>query len=201
MPKAFSEHEKEMIRAQLRAKGKGLFEKQGLKKTRVDELIGAVGISKGAFYLFYESKEELFLEILEELEADLRARLFDFSIHPQEDSRQLLARLLMDSLVTWDRYPLLKNFSRADYEYLSRKLPPTRIQAHADRDNEFVKDFVKRIKRKGIPVKVSPRLISSLMKSLFFISLHRDELGEHDYLEAMTILTDLVAATLLEGRQ
>jgi AcrR family transcriptional regulator len=201
MPKAFSEHEKEMIRAQLRAKGKGLFEKQGLKKTRVDELIGAVGISKGAFYLFYESKEELFLEILEELEADLRARLFDFSIYPQEDSRQLLARLLMDSLVTWDRYPLLKNFSRADYEYLSRKLPPARIQAHADRDNEFVNDFVKRIKRKGIPVKVSPRLISSLMKSLFFISLHRDELGEHDYLEAMTILTDLVAATLLEGRQ
>jgi AcrR family transcriptional regulator len=200
MPKAFSEHEKEMIRAQLREKGKTLFEKQGLKKTSVDELIEAVGISKGAFYLFYDSKEELFLEILEELEADLRARIFDFSMHPQEDSRQLLARLLIDSLVTWDRYPLLKNFSRADYEYLSRKLPPERIQAHAHRDHEFVNDFVKRIKREGIPVKASPRLISNLMKSLFFISLHRDELGEHDYFETMTILTDLVAASLLEGK-
>lgn len=200
MPKAFSEHEKEMIRAQMREKGKKLFERQGLKKTSVDELTEAVGISKGAFYLFYDSKEELFLEILEELEADLRARIFDFSIHPQEDSRQLLARLLKSALVTWDRYPLLRNFSRADYDYLTRKLPPERIQAHANRDDEFVNDFVKRIKREGIPVKAPPRLISNLMKSLFFISLHRDELGEHDYLETMTVLTDLVAASLLEGR-
>jgi AcrR family transcriptional regulator len=200
VPKAFSEHEKEMIRAQMREKGKKLFERQGLKKTSVDELTEAVGISKGAFYLFYESKEELFLEILEELEADLRSRIFDFSIDPQEDSRQLLARLLNSALVTWDRYPLLKNFSRADYEYLTRKLPPERIQAHAHRDNEFVNDFVKRIKREGIPVKASPRLISNLMKSLFFISLHRDELGEHDYLETMTVLTDLVAGYLLKGK-
>jgi AcrR family transcriptional regulator len=200
MPKAFSEHEKETIRAQMREKGKTLFERQGLKKTSVDELTEAVGISKGAFYLFYESKEELFLEILEELEADLRNRIFDFSIHPQEDSRQLLARLLNSALVTWDRYPLLKNFSRADYDYLTRKLPPERIQAHATRDNEFVNDFVKRIKREGIPVKASPRLISNLMKSLFFISLHRDELGERDYFETMEVLTDLLAAYLLEGR-
>jgi AcrR family transcriptional regulator len=200
MPKAFSEHEKETIRAQLREKGGTLFERQGLKKTSVDELTEAVGISKGAFYLFYESKEELFLEILEELEADLRARIFDFSIDSQKDSRQLLARLLNSALVTWDRYPLLKNFSRADYEYLTRKLPPERILAHAHRDNEFVNDFVKRIKREGIPVKASPLLISNLMKSLFFISLHRDELGEHDYLETMTILTDLVAGYLLKGK-
>ena len=200
MPKAFSEHEKEMIRAQMREKGKKLFERQGLRKTSVDELTETVGISKGAFYLFYESKEELFLEILEELEADLRARIFDFSSQPQEDSHQLLARLLNSALVTWDRYPLLKNFSRADYEYLARKLPPERIQAHANRDNEFVDDFVKRIKREGIPMKASPRLISNLMKSLFFISLHRDELGEHDYLETMTVLTDLVARYLLEGK-
>ena len=74
MPKAFSEHEKETIRAQLREKARKLFEKQGLKKTTVDELAQAAGISKGAFYLFYESKEELFLEILEALEADFRAR-------------------------------------------------------------------------------------------------------------------------------
>jgi AcrR family transcriptional regulator len=173
MPKAFSAQEKEAIRAQLRERGKTLFERQGLRKTSVDELTEAASISKGAFYLFYESKEELFLEILEELEADLRARIFDVSINPQGDAQRLLANLLNSALLTWDRYPLLKNFSRSDYEYLARKLPPERIQAHANRDNEFVNDFVGRIKREGIPVKASPRLISNLMKSLFFVSLHR----------------------------
>lgn len=199
MPKAFSEHEKETIRAQMRAKGKKLFEKQGLKKTSVDELTEAVGISKGAFYLFYESKEELFLEILEELETDFRANIFDFSISPGEDARKLLAKLLKSALLTWDRYPLLKNFGMAEYEYLARKLPPDRIQAHASQDDEFVNDFIKRIKREGIAVNASPRVVSNLMKSLFFVSLHRDDLGENAYVETMEVLADLVAAYIVEG--
>src|SRR5918993_643173 len=145
MPKAFSEREKEIIRAQLHEKGRLLFERQGLKKTSVDELAQAAGISKGAFYLFYESKEELFMEILEELEADFRMRIFDFSISPKRNAHQLLARLFKDVLLTWDEYPLLKNFARSEYEYLARKLPAQRIQAHAHRDNEFVDEFLKRI--------------------------------------------------------
>lgn len=199
MPKAFSEHEKETIRAQMREKGKKLFEKQGLKKTSVDELTEAVGISKGAFYLFYESKEELFLEILEELEKDFRSGIFDFSISPQEDVRTLLAKLLKSALLTWDRYPLLKNFGMAEYEYLARKLPAERIQAHINQDNEFVGKFIKRIKREGIAVKAAPRVVSNLMKSLFFVSLHRDEMGESDYVETMEVLTDLVAVYIVEG--
>jgi AcrR family transcriptional regulator len=199
MPKAFSEHEKETIRAQMREKGKKLFEKQGIKKTSVDELAQAVGISKGAFYLFYESKEELFMEILEGLETDFRTRIFDFSVSPKSNARKLLARLFKDALLTWDEYPLLKNFSRTDYEYLARKLPPKRIQAHANRDNEFVDEFIKRIKREGIDVKASPRLISNLMKSLFFVSLHRDDLGREAYVESMEILADLIAGYITEG--
>jgi len=199
MPKAFTEQEKEVIRAQMREKGKKLFEKQGIKKTSVDELAQAAGISKGAFYLFYESKEELFMEILEGLETDFRARIFDFSISPKSNARQLLARLFKDALLTWDEYPLLKNFGMPEYEYLARKLPPRRIQAHANRDNEFVDEFIKRIKREGIVVKASPRVISNLMKSLFFVSLHRDDLGTDAYVESMEILADLIARYITEG--
>jgi AcrR family transcriptional regulator len=197
MPRAFSEHEKEVIRSQMREKGKKLFEKQGLKKTSVDELTEAVGISKGAFYLFYESKEELFMEILEELETDFRTHIFDFSIHPKEDARQLLAKLLNSALLTWDRYPLLKNFGMAEYQYIARKLPAERIQAHANRDNEFINDFIKKIKSEGMTVKASPRIVAGLMMSLFFISLHREDLGESAYAETMEVLTDLVAGYIV----
>lgn len=137
------------------------------------------------------------MEILEELETDFRSRIFDFSISPKEDARKLLAKLLKSALLTWDHYPLLKNFGMAEYEYLARKVPPERIQAHANQDNEFVNDFIKRIKREGIAVKASPRLISNLMKSLFFVSLHRDDLGERAYIETMEVLADLVAGYIV----
>ena len=199
MPRAFSEHEKESIRAQLHERGGKLFEKQGIRKTSVDELAQAAGISKGAFYLFYESKEELLMEILEELETDFRTRIFDFSIPQKRNAHQLLARLFKNTLLMWDEYPLLKNFGKNDYEYLARKLPSKRIQAHTRRDDEFVETFIKRIKREGIAVKVSPRIVSNLMKSLFFVGLHREDLGTVAYEESMEILADLVARYIVEG--
>ena len=199
MPTAFSEQEKEAIRAQMREKGKKLFEKQGIRKTSVDELAQAAGISKGAFYLFYESKEELFMEILEGLETDFRSRIFDFSISRRRDARRRLAKLFKDVLLTWDEYPLLKNFDMAEYEYLARKISPERVRAHARRDEEFVDEFMRRIRRQGIRVKAPARVVSNLMKSLFFVSLHRDELGADAYVESMEILVDLIARYITEG--
>lgn len=199
LPKPFSEQEKEFIRAQLLEKGKQLIEKHGIKKTSIDDIIDAVGISKGAFYLFFESKEELLLAILEQLEEDFRSRIFDFSISTKGATRHQLGKLLQDTLLTWDQYPLLKNLKKSDYDYLARKLPPERIQAHTKRDDEFVDDFIKKIKRDGVSVKASPRVVSNLMKSLFFVSLHRDELGQEAYMETMKVLADLVARYIIEG--
>ena len=69
MPRAFSEQERATIRAALLEQGRALFGQVGLRKTNVEELARAVGISKGAFYLFFESKEELYFELLEAFEA------------------------------------------------------------------------------------------------------------------------------------
>jgi AcrR family transcriptional regulator len=199
VPKAFSNEEKKIIRTQFQEKGAALFETYGLKKTSVDDLTQAVGVSKGAFYLFFESKEELFLEVLEALETDFRSRIFDFTIGPKADARRLLGKLLKDALLTWDTYPLLKKLGMAEYEYLARKLPPERIQAHAERDNDFVADFIKKIKREGIAVKAAPRVVSNLMKCLFFVSLHREDLGREDYVKSMEVLADLVAGYIVNG--
>ena len=197
MPKAFSEQEKEVIRAQLREKGKAVFEMYGLKKTTVDELTVDVGVSKGAFYLFYESKEMLFMDILEQMEKDIQTRILDFVINPAENAHQNLRTMLLRFLVTWDDFPLLKNFSKSDFDYLVRKIPAERAMKHADSDTEFTQEFINKIEREGIAVSASPRVVSNLVKSLFFIGLHRDDLGEAAYLETMDVLTDLVAGYIV----
>lgn len=200
MPKAFSEPEKETLRAQFRAKGKRLFEKHGLKKTSVDELTEAVVVSKGAFYLFYDSKEELFLEILEEIEREIQASILEFTIQPKSGSRQKLSQMLKGFLLTWDDYPLLKNLSQSDMDYLLRKIPPERALKHAHNDAEFTKAFIKKAKREGVAIKTSPSVVSNLMKSLFFVGLHREELGKEGYAEVLEVLTDLVAGYVVGGK-
>ena len=43
----------------------------GMKKTSVDQLTKAVGIAKGSFYKFYESKEMAFFAVLESIHSEL----------------------------------------------------------------------------------------------------------------------------------
>ena len=64
MARSFSEREKENIKKNLQKACKQSWTKYGYKKTSVDELCRQAGISKGAFYLFFESKEVLFCEVL-----------------------------------------------------------------------------------------------------------------------------------------
>ena len=199
MPRAFSEKEKEVIRRQMRERGKRLFELHGLRKTSVDEITQAAGISKGAFYQFYVSKEELFLEIMERMELELRESILEYTIQPKENARENVRRILSRFLLTYDAYPLLKNFNQADYDYLVRKLPPERALAHIKRDEKFFSSFIKKVKREGIALQVAPRVVLNLILSLFLFSLHRQELGDEAYTETMKILTDLVAGYITEG--
>ena len=64
MARSFTEREKDNIKKSLQEACKQSWTQYGYKKTSVDELCKQVGISKGAFYLFFESKEALFCEVL-----------------------------------------------------------------------------------------------------------------------------------------
>ncbi|MEZ4866775.1 MAG: TetR/AcrR family transcriptional regulator [Caldilineaceae bacterium] len=199
MPKAFSDHEKEAIRRQLREQGQRLFEIHGLKKTSVDDLTQAAGISKGAFYLFYPSKEELLLDILEQIEAEMQASILHYVVRNDANARQNVRAMLSNFLVMRDDYPLLKNFSQDDFMYLVRKLPAERVQAHSNQDQVFIASFTQKLAQEGITIRTPPRVVTNLIKSLFFVGLHRHELGDDAYQESMAILVDLVAGYVTEG--
>ena len=64
MARSFTEREKENIKRSLQEACKQSWTQYGYKKTSVDDLCKQAGISKGAFYLFFESKEALFCEVL-----------------------------------------------------------------------------------------------------------------------------------------
>ena len=200
MPKGFSEKEKELIRSKLLQKGREYFEKYGLRKTSVEDLTRAAGISKGAFYIFFDSKEELFLEILEAFEADFREGLFGYAFQPGTPARESFKNLLRTALVSWDRYPLLKSFDKEEFEYLVRKIPPERVQAHVNRDDAFVGEFMEKWKREGRTMRGDPQTVSGLMKALFFVSLHKDDFGKDVYPETMELLINLVADYLIEDQ-
>ena len=68
---AFSDFETEQIRKALLAETRRCAVTLGMRKTSVDQLTQAVGISKGSFYRFFASKELLFFAVLEDIHTEL----------------------------------------------------------------------------------------------------------------------------------
>lgn len=66
MPKGFTYEEKEIITEKLMKECKLNWQKYGYKKTSIDTLCQDIGISKGSFYSFFESKEALFYQVFKE---------------------------------------------------------------------------------------------------------------------------------------
>jgi AcrR family transcriptional regulator len=61
-------------REQLMAFAAKRFAEQGYHPTSVSEIVTGLGVGKGVFYWYFDSKEQLFLEILREAQTDLRRR-------------------------------------------------------------------------------------------------------------------------------
>ncbi len=101
MPRAFSKQEKEQIRQRLLGAGQKQFTTYGLKKTNVQELAAAAGISKGAFYLFYESKEALLMDLMEQAEASYRQQVLAAVDSPGPSARERLYSILRTAVTLW----------------------------------------------------------------------------------------------------
>ena len=75
MPKKYSVQERENIRKDLLLHAsRSLFHK-GVQDISVDELVKKAGIPKGTFYLFYKTKEELFIDLLVSFRLDVQGEM------------------------------------------------------------------------------------------------------------------------------
>jgi AcrR family transcriptional regulator len=201
MPKAFSERERVVILEALLAHGHRLFTALGLRKTSVEELAAAAGISKGAFYLFFDSKEELFFELLERYEARFKADLLLQIAQSELRPRARMRALLQQALTTWKGEPLFTRFSRAEHEQLFRRLSPERMARHLQSDDLFAETFTQAWAAQGVAVADTPTLVSGLIRSLFFVSIHEDEFADGTYPEVMAALITMLTDRLIPEKE
>lgn len=98
MPRAFTETEKARIRGRLIESGRECFARYGLAKTSIEDLVRSAGIAKASFYLFFDSKEELYAETVTLEIPPMIERLLDASFRETDDAREALV-LLMKAIV------------------------------------------------------------------------------------------------------
>lgn len=120
MGRSFTKREKEKIRQSLQDACKQSWTRYGYKKTSIDELCRQTGISKGAFYLFYESKEALFCEVLCQVQQQTREGAAKILIEYQD--KRGAAEALKYIYREYDKHNFLYNADSVDYTILLHKL-------------------------------------------------------------------------------
>ena len=116
MPKTFTKKEKEIIRNIIIQKGWELFSTKGLKNTSITELTNAASIAQGSFYNFFDSKEELFFEILELEEYNSEQFLID-NLKSSNSSKEAIKKILKGSYQLFEANPLIRRlYESRDYD-------------------------------------------------------------------------------------
>jgi len=197
MPKGFSEREKELIRERLIEQGYKLFSAHGLKKTNIEELAQAAHISKGAFYLFYDSKEALFMDVAELAEQRYRQQIFAAVDQPGPTPRARLLAVFKLAFELVKTIPVLQSLTGSDYDLIFRRVPADKLQEHLASDQLFFEALVARCQAAGIPIRVAPQEIGRLLYPLVLSTLHADDLGADTVSDSMDMLLELVAAFCL----
>lgn len=146
MPRAFHEEERAQIRATLLDVARHHAERGGLRRVPVDDLVRAAGISKGAFYLFFESKEALLVAMLAQVETELRQRMRAALLAP--DPLQAVLTTMFDGVT---EHPLLHLLTDpAELAWLVRALPPGHLDAARADDDRFAEELLRELISRGL---------------------------------------------------
>lgn len=197
MPKPLTDSEREHIKKKLIDEARLCLSQYGMKKTTVDELAKRANIPKGTFYLFYESKELLFFDVICAFHDDLQTKLISrISTVKENINPAKLTELILELYKLVEESFMLRFLTDGEMELLIRKLPPEIAEAHAEKDDfslEQLLYLVPDMKKSNI------KGFSAALRGIFLSMLHKHEIGEEVFDDALKIMIHGVVIQMFEG--
>lgn len=195
MARAFSDEEKALLRERLLERGKELFLAQGLKKTSLEEITHPLGIAKSSFYLFFASKEDLYLELLIQEREEVERRIVVQTFDTTDDMREGLKRFLRVALQEIESNGLTRRLVTHPDEYalLTRRSSPAMFSAYTQDAVKRLLPFIEQGQQRGQLLPGDPVLLIRTLFTIPLITLHKDAVGEDVYDEVIELLITLVA--------
>ncbi|MWG33497.1 TetR/AcrR family transcriptional regulator [Halomarina oriensis] len=185
--RSFSESERSRIHRQIRETGRKLFARYGLRKTTISELTTPAGIAASTFYQFYDSKEELYLELLEAEGEEIAERLLAESFERYDDPERAIEAFLLAVMEEIETNPLVHQLMVGDdFEHLRAEFSEEEWATEQNRDIEYYLPYVEAWFEAGRIEGPSPEVVAHAVRSLAFLTLHEEDIPMyHDVKETL----------------
>lgn len=193
----FSTTEKDQLHQLLIQAGKQLFTAQGLKKTSLEQLTQAAGIAKSTFYSFFDSKEALYLELLELESIGMEERVWA-AVRQASDTYFAIIAYLKQMGHELTSNPLTKRLIEhpEEMEIVRRKVTPEFIGRKLQRNVEPLRRYVSELQQSGQMMAMEPEVIIGVMRAAMLIEVHRHDFDEVSYPRIKDVLYQAVAKSL-----
>ena len=184
---------------QLYSLAKAMFSEKGFKDTSISALTQAANMAVGTFYLYYSSKEQLFMEIFKEENARLKQHLFD-SLDLNLEPRVVIAQMMRLNQEGIRANPILREW----YDSESfRKVEKAYREANGVGALDFLFDsfltLIQRWQNEGkMRTDIDSHMIMMLFAAVVNIDTHKDEIGLDYFPDLLEILSDLILKGLAE---
>ena len=172
---AFTEEQNETIRRDLIREARCCGVTVGMRKTSVEQLTEAVGISKGSFYKFFDSKELLFFAVLEDIHTEcFAAAQKSLQENAAIDPASRTAAAIL-AACRWLSETKAFVFIENDAEFLLHRLPEEVKTAHYHDDETHIRQLLEKydlVPSSGIS------LAAATVRGLILTVSHKEQIGE-----------------------
>ena len=176
MPKIYSKTEKENIREDLRANAKVCLVKYGVRRTTVDELVKMTNIPKGTFYLFYKSKEHLFLDVIEDFNRKEEDRILGMLQELDENHIvSSLTKVFTDMVMDFYNAGIYRFLDGGQMDIILRKLSKEEQERARESHNDYIRQVLNWFL---IDDERDIEEFDAAINSLFYLLLHSDEIND-----------------------
>ena len=192
MAKSFTKREKENIKRSLQEACKQSWTQYGYKKTSVDDLCKQAGISKGAFYLFFESKEALFCEVLCFVQEQICNAASE--VIEKHQNKYGVAKALKLIYREYDKNNFLYDSNSTDFTILTNKLSEEQAKK-IEKSNQMSQHLF--FSQPYLKFKVDADFAMSVIYSLIMNIKNKDILP-HNHMETFDFMVDHLIDSLYE---
>ncbi|SNS87185.1 transcriptional regulator, TetR family [Anaerovirgula multivorans] len=193
MPK-FTELEKEKIREELLKVAYRFFIDKGFKSTSLEDITSSVGIAKSSFYIFFESKEMLYMKLLAHEGEQIEKQVW-LKVIAAEDMRSAIKIYLNEMALELEDKILTQRlvYDLEEYKLVSRKLNPDYVGSEHLRSIVPLMEFIKLRQESNEIIDEEPGIIAGVLRAAWLIGSQKGDLQQYNYERIKELLFEAVA--------
>ncbi|AWK51654.1 TetR family transcriptional regulator [Clostridium beijerinckii] len=190
----FTELEKEKIREELLEVAYRFFIDKGFKSTSLEDITSSVGIAKSSFYLFFESKEVLYMELLAHEGEQIEKQVWP-KVRGTEDISSAIKLYLNKMTLELESKILTQRlvYDLEEYKIVSRKLNPEYVGSQNLRSIIPLMEFIKSRQDSKEIIDEDPGVIAGVLRSALLIGSQKGDLQQYNYERIRELLFEAVA--------